>query len=479
VSVDGIARPLPEPFLVVATQNRSSTKATYPLRKRSWTFHRQARRGYPTHRRRGGDAPPRAPRSRACDSRRRASGSRHRIAARRCAISSTPRTLPNRSSASSSRSAPDPRASERRNSVRARGPGTTCWRRPRRRPVAGREFRDPRRCRRVAPAVLRHRHHLRPEAELEHYRQTIDSAAIASVRRGDARARPRAAGMRCRNTAGATATTSSGITNSRPASRAAALAPPTGVPRPAGSAPSATLGSSRVGARARLRSRRSVRNVRGVDEIAQREQLIRCRDPLHVGESRRRDSACARRSIASSSAVVGYPTSSLAMKRSSCASGSGYVPSYSIDSASPRRERAPATPARCRRHSPGAPASLEQRGLRLRGVRLISSASTRFVKIGPGGTPARLHAASLCGEVGGQHVGVNCTRRKSTPIARANAFATQCLGTPGTPRAVRGHPTRVPASNTSTTWSWPTTTLRTSLTTRSRQVLHWVFPSCR
>ena len=64
--------------------------------------------------------------------------------------------------------------------------------------------------------------------------------------------------------------------------------------------------------------------------------------------------------------------------------------------------------------------------------------------------------------------GVNCTRRKSTPIARANAFASSVLATPGTPSSSTCPPTAVPASSTSTTWSWPTTTLRTSRTTRSR-----------
>ena len=64
--------------------------------------------------------------------------------------------------------------------------------------------------------------------------------------------------------------------------------------------------------------------------------------------------------------------------------------------------------------------------------------------------------------------GVNCTRRNSTPIARAYAFASSVLATPGTPSSSTCPPTAVPASRTSTTWSCPTTTLRTSRTTRSR-----------
>ena len=64
--------------------------------------------------------------------------------------------------------------------------------------------------------------------------------------------------------------------------------------------------------------------------------------------------------------------------------------------------------------------------------------------------------------------GVNCTRRKSTPIARANAFASSVLATPGTPSSSTCPPTVIAASSTSTTSSCPTTTLRTSRTTRSR-----------
>ena len=56
--------------------------------------------------------------------------------------------------------------------------------------------------------------------------------------------------------------------------------------------------------------------------------------------------------------------------------------------------------------------------------------------------------------------GVNCTRRKSTPIARAYALASSVLATPGTPSSSTWPPTVVAASSTSTTWSWPTTTLR-------------------
>ena len=123
------------------------------------------------------------------------------------------------------------------------------------------------------------------------------------------------------------------------------------------------------------------------------------------------------------------------MKRSSCASGSGYVPSYSIGfcvattrngSGSGRAMPSTLTWRSCIASSSAACV--------LGGVRLISSASTRFVKIGPGrnaSSPARNVIVPVRSD--GSMSGVNCTRRKSTPIARANALASSVLATPGTP----------------------------------------------
>jgi hypothetical protein len=86
------------------------------------------------------------------------------------------------------------------------------------------------------------------------------------------------------------------------------------------------------------------------------------------------------------------------------------------------------------------------------GVRLISSASTRFVNTGPGrntSSPARSVIVPVRSD--GSMSGVNCTRRNSQPIARANAFASSVLATPGTPSSSTWPPVAVPASSTSTT----------------------------
>ena len=75
------------------------------------------------------------------------------------------------------------------------------------------------------------------------------SRSRSRPRRRRCSARARLPGRNCnrwRSTAGATATTSSGVTKSRPARRAAAFAAARRCTAPRGLAPSATLGSSRV-----------------------------------------------------------------------------------------------------------------------------------------------------------------------------------------------------------------------------------------
>ena len=73
VSVDGSRAPLPEPFIVVATQNPIEYEGTYPLPEAQLDrFLAKLDVGYPDAAERGGDAAPRAPRRRARDPRRRA-----------------------------------------------------------------------------------------------------------------------------------------------------------------------------------------------------------------------------------------------------------------------------------------------------------------------------------------------------------------------------------------------------------------------
>ena len=73
VSVDGIARPLPDPFIVVATQNPIEYEGTYPLPEAQLDrFLAKIDVGLPDRRRRSGRAPPRAQRRRAGHAHRRA-----------------------------------------------------------------------------------------------------------------------------------------------------------------------------------------------------------------------------------------------------------------------------------------------------------------------------------------------------------------------------------------------------------------------
>ena len=83
-------------------------------------------------------------------------------------------------SATSSRSCAGRASCRASRSARARAPPSTCSRRPRRRPgSASRDFVVPDDVVAVAPAVLRHRLQLRPEAELERY--TTDDAVRTAI----------------------------------------------------------------------------------------------------------------------------------------------------------------------------------------------------------------------------------------------------------------------------------------------------------
>ncbi len=135
VSIDGIARPLPEPFLVVATQNPIEYEGTYPLPEAQLDrFIAKLDVGYPAaadeaamlrlaHR---GVAP-----ATLADVRR---PSPPPTSCSDCATSSTPPRSPNRSSASWSRSCAARASSRASRSARARGPRCTSSPRPRPRP---------------------------------------------------------------------------------------------------------------------------------------------------------------------------------------------------------------------------------------------------------------------------------------------------------------------------------------------------------
>ena len=183
VSVDGIPRPLPEPFLVVATQNPIEYEGTYPLPEAQLDrFIAKLDVGYPSaddeavmlrlaHR--GW----RRPRSRTCrTSPRRGSCSRSATSSTRSAVADPivgyvvtlvrrTRELP--SVALGAESA---------------GRGASAGGRQSGRSADGTRYVIPDDVAAVAPAVLRHRITLRPEAELEHYRaDDAVAAAISSV----------------------------------------------------------------------------------------------------------------------------------------------------------------------------------------------------------------------------------------------------------------------------------------------------------
>ena len=174
VTVDGAPQPLPDPFLVLATQNPIEYEGTYPLPEaqldRFLVKHR--RRLSRPRRTRSAMLAPRAPRRRA---RRRSttcsrSSAPTTLRAARAAVDATrvttrssryvvalvrrTRELPSVALGASPRAAVH---------LLARGQGAPPgWR--------GRDFVTPDDVGRVAPAVLRHRLCCTPEAELERYR---------------------------------------------------------------------------------------------------------------------------------------------------------------------------------------------------------------------------------------------------------------------------------------------------------------------
>jgi MoxR-like ATPase len=183
VSVDGVARPLPEPFLVVATQNPIEYEGTYPLPEAQLDrFLAKLDVGYPTetdeasmlrlaHR---GVAPATLDDVQTVATAAELLGLRDLVDATVVAdpivtyvvaLVRRTRDLPSVALGASPRAAVHLLAAAK---AAAR--------------LAGREFVIPDDVAAVAPAVLRHRITLRPEAELEHYRaDDAVAAAISSV----------------------------------------------------------------------------------------------------------------------------------------------------------------------------------------------------------------------------------------------------------------------------------------------------------
>ena len=145
--------------------------------------------------------------------------------------------------------------------------------------------------------------------------------------------------------------------------------------------------------------------------------------------------------ICSSSARVGYPTLSSNMKRSSCASGSGYVPSCSIGfcvaSTKNGFGNSYVRPATVTLRSCIACSSA---ACVFGGARLISSASTMFANTGPGAkrnarlpVPGSSSINSVPVMSLGIRSGVNCTRENVRSRARETVCTSSVFASPGTP----------------------------------------------
>ena len=183
VSVDGTAHPLPDPFLVVATQNPIEYEGTYPLPEAQLDrFLVQAEVGYPDREQelavlalqRDGVASPSLDQVQPVlepatirDARRQVDATKvsHEVSGYVVALVRGTRNLPSVALGASPRAAVHLLAAAK---ARAR--------------LAGREFVTPDDVAAVAPAVLRHRLVLTPEAELERFgTANAVAAALASV----------------------------------------------------------------------------------------------------------------------------------------------------------------------------------------------------------------------------------------------------------------------------------------------------------
>src|SRR5688572_18721077 len=155
------------------------------------------------------------------------------------------------------------------------------------------------------------------------------------------------------------------------------------------------------------------------------------------------------------------------MKRSICASGSGYVPSSSIGfcvantkNGSDNGYVCPCTVTRCSCIASSSAAWV------LGGVRLISSASTMFAKTGPRVNLKKRRpvawsssSTSVPRMSVGIRSGVNWIRRKERRTASARVRISSVLASPGTPSSSACPPARKTVSSSSTVAAWPTMTL--------------------
>src|SRR5215218_6504610 len=158
-------------------------------------------------------------------------------------------------------------------------------------------------------------------------------------------------------------------------------------------------------------------------------------------------------------------------KRSSCASGSGYVPSYSIGFCVARtrngrsRRFVPPSIVTCRSCIASSNAACV-----FGGARLISSASSRFVKIGPGRNSKSLERWLKIEEPvtsDGIRSGVNWMREKSSVVACAIERAISVFARPGKSSSRTWPSPRIPSRISSSCSRLRTIARSTSSTTRA------------
>ena len=172
----------------------------------------------------------------------------------------------------------------------------------------------------------------------------------------------------------------------------------------------------------------------------------------------------------SRSSSLGYGTVSLNRKRSSCASGSGYVPSISIGFCVARTKNGSGSvwvvrPAVTRRSC-----IASSRADCVLGVaRLTSSARTRLANSGPGwnsrerapSAPSRRMLVPVMSA--GIRSGVNCTRLKLRSSASPMVRTSSVLPRPGMPSSSAWPPASRQVSTPRTTSGWPMMTWPTSV----------------
>ncbi len=187
-----------------------------------------------------------------------------------------------------------------------------------------------------------------------------------------------------------------------------------------------------------------------------------------VCSSRRR--AIRRARTSTSSTASGYPKLTRMRKRSSCASGSGNVPSYStgfaVASTWNGASSANVWPSTVIWRSCIASSSA---AWVFGGVRLISSASSRPVNSGPRrntNSPVRWSYTNDPVRSAGSRSGVNCARLNVRPSVCANERAASVLPRPGMSSSRTWPPARMPASTSVRALRLPTTATETSSSTR-------------